>query len=154
MILARAEVVRSTKSVMENNMKIAICGSIQFGKEMIEIKKQLEQFGHTVILPKDIEHYASGQKSVEGKWEKQDGDLFRNYWREINDAGAILVANITKNGIENYIGGSALIEMGYAHVLNKSIYLLNPIPKINYQDEIAAMQPVILDGDLSKIHIK
>ncbi len=132
-------------------MKITICGSMQFGKEMAEIKKKLETFGHTIVLPKDIERYASGEKSIEGKWEKQEGDLFKNYWNEIKASDAVLVVNIAKNRIENYIGGNALIEMAYAHVLDKKIYLLNPVPEMNYKDEIEAMSPMILFGDLSKI---
>lgn len=41
--------------------------------------------------------------------------------------------------------------MAFAHVLDKKIFLLNPIPEIPYKDEIVAMQPIILDGDLAKI---
>jgi hypothetical protein len=29
--------------------------------------------------------------------------------------------------------------------------LLNPIPEMGYEDEIVAMKPVILNGDLDKI---
>lgn len=134
-----------------NDMKIAICGSMQFGGEMIRIKRELERFGHAVVLPKDTERYASGEKRVEGKWEKQAGDLFRNYWNEIKGSDAVLVVNLTKNGIENYLGGNALIEMAYAHVLGKKIYLLNPVPEINYRDEIEAMRPTVIHGDLALI---
>jgi hypothetical protein len=57
-----------------------------------------------------------------------------------------------KHGIENYIGGNVLIEMGYAHILNKKIFLYNPIPNIEfYKTEIIAMQPVILNGDINKV---
>ena len=134
-----------------SNMKIAICGSMQFGKEMMEIKSKLVEFRNTVVLPKNIEQYVSGDKSVEGKWEKQESDLFKNYWNEINESDAIIVINITKNGIENYIGGNALIEMAYAHILDKKIYLLNSIPKMHYSDEIMAMNPIVLGGDLQRI---
>ncbi len=132
-------------------MKIAICGSMQFGKKMIEIKRKLEQFGHVVVLPGDIEQYASGEKSVERKWEKQEKDLFKNYWNEIKESDAVFVVNITKNMIENYVGGNALIEMAYAHVLDKKIYILNSIPEMNYKDEIEALNPIILNGNLSLI---
>lgn len=57
--------------------------------------------------------------------------------------------NISKNGIENYIGGNTLMELGFAHVMNKKIYLLNPIPEMSYTDEIIAVQPAIINGDLS-----
>jgi hypothetical protein len=38
--------------------------------------------------------------------------------------------------------------MAFACVLNKPIYLLNPIPDISYTVEIEAMEPVILNGEL------
>jgi len=30
--------------------------------------------------------------------------------------------------------------------------LLNPIPKMNYSDEIEAMKPIILNGDLNLVN--
>ena len=121
---------------------------------MLEIKSKLEGFGYSVILPKDTELYASGEKSIEGKLEKQEGDLIRNYFNEIKNSDAVLIVNISKNGIENYIGGNALIEMAFAHVLDKKVYLLNPVPTMNYKDEINTMSPEILNGDLSRVIIK
>jgi len=41
--------------------------------------------------------------------------------------------------------------MGFAHVLSKPIYLYNDIPNTSYTDELVAMQPVVLNGDLLKI---
>jgi len=42
--------------------------------------------------------------------------------------------------------------MGFAHVLNKPIYLLNDLPDSDYLlEEIKAMEPTILYGDLNKI---
>jgi predicted RNA-binding protein with PUA domain len=62
-----------------------------------------------------------------------------------------LVVNEDLNGIKGYIGGNSFLEMGFAHVLNKKIFLLNPISEMGYEDEIVAMKPVILNGDLDKI---
>uniref|UniRef100_A0A7C4XVJ2 Uncharacterized protein n=1 Tax=candidate division WWE3 bacterium TaxID=2053526 RepID=A0A7C4XVJ2_UNCKA len=61
----------------------------------------------------------------------------------------ILVVNHTKNNIENYIGGNTLLEMGFAFVNKKPIFLLNPIPELNYSPEIIGMKPAILNGDLT-----
>lgn len=63
----------------------------------------------------------------------------------------ILVLNLDKKGISNYIGGNTFLEMGFAHVLNKTIYLYNNIPDILYTDEINTMKPIIIGGDLLKI---
>ena len=44
------------------------------------------------------------------------------------------------------------MEIGFAHVNDKKVFLLNPIPEdVSYADEIKAMADVILNGDLSKI---
>ena len=44
------------------------------------------------------------------------------------------------------------MEIGFAHVLNKRIFLLNPIPKIRYyESEIKAVKPIILNGNIEKL---
>jgi len=44
------------------------------------------------------------------------------------------------------------MEIGFAHVLNQKVYLLNPVPEIKfYKTEIEAVKPVILHGDLTLI---
>lgn len=82
---------------------------------------------------------------------KIENDYIKYHYNEIVNSDAVLVLNFDKNEIKNYIGGNTLIEMGNAYVLDKKIFLLNPIPEINYKDEIVAMQPIILNGDLEKI---
>ncbi len=129
-------------------MKVAICGSMSFGKEMITIGDELKKMGHTVILPENTHAYANGTINIENKLEKMKLDVIRKYFHEIKEVDAILVLNYTKNGIENYVGGNSLIEMAFAHVLNKKIFLLNPIPKMNYSDEIESFFPVVLNGKM------
>lgn len=44
------------------------------------------------------------------------------------------------------------MEISFAHVLNKKIFLLNPVPKIKYyQSKIEAVKPVILNGKIEKL---
>lgn len=62
-----------------------------------------------------------------------------------------MVINHEKKGIKNYIGGNTFLEVGMAFWLNKKIFFLNPIPKMDYYTELAAMGPIVLDGDFSKI---
>ena len=38
--------------------------------------------------------------------------------------------------------------MGFAHVLGKDLAILNPVPQSSYTDEIEAMKPLALNGDL------
>lgn len=136
-------------------MKIVICGSMSVSKEMLQMKLNLEKLDHRVILPKGTEKYASEEKKCENRNEstqnKIDDDLIRSYFEIIEKADAVIAANYNKKHRKNYLGGNTFLEIGFAHVLDKKIYLMNPIPNISYADEIKAMKPVILNGDLSKI---
>jgi hypothetical protein len=133
-------------------MKIAICASMTFAKEMLMAEKELKSLGHEVVVPLHADKYAEGTMTIENKWEKIEHDLIRGWFEVIKNSDAILVLNYSKNGVANYIGGNALMEMGFAHVLHKKIFLLNPVPELNYKDEIEAMMPVILGDDLTKIN--
>jgi predicted RNA-binding protein with PUA domain len=54
--------------------------------------------------------------------------------------------------VVGYIGGNSFLEVGFAHVLNKKIFLFNEIPDCLFKDELIAMQPIILGEDLKKIN--
>jgi len=136
-------------------MKIAICGSMVFTDEMLEAKKKLEELGYTVFVSGFAESHLNKNTEEREKLaiiQKNENDAMREYWEVIQKVDAILVLNYDRRGIKNYIGGNAFLEMGFAHVLNKKIYLLNDIPEVEiYKSEIEAMKPTILNGDLSKI---
>jgi nucleoside 2-deoxyribosyltransferase len=136
-------------------MKIVICGSMSASKQMVEAYDKLIKQGHEAILPRHSREYADNLLAKEDRREsinnKIEGDLIREYFEVIGKADAILVVNCDKNGITGYIGGNTFLEIGFAHVLGKPIYLLNKIPDMNYADEITAMRPVVLESDLNKI---
>jgi nucleoside 2-deoxyribosyltransferase len=138
-------------------MNIIICGSMSASKKMVEIEKKLIALGYSVILPESTHEYAQmdtiDKTITESARDKADNDLIRGYFNKIKEGDAVLIVNVEKNNIEGYIGGNAFLEMGFAYVLNKPLYLLHDIPEMNYRDEIEAMSPVILHGDLSKIEI-
>jgi len=136
-------------------MKIVICGSMSASKEMVETEKKLKELGHRIILPDFTYDYAALDEidkiKTESARNKVEYDLIRGYYKKIQDSDAILVVNVGKKGIEGYIGGNSFLEMGFAFVLSKPIYLLHQIPDISYRDEIEAMQPIVLNGNLRKI---
>jgi len=128
---------------------------MQFTEKMLEVSDQLKKIGHNAFVT-DL-HVALVGKSDEEKekiklHQKNNMDAIREFWREMQGADAVFVLNYDKKGIKNYIGGNTLMEMGFAHVLNQKIFLLNPIPEIEfYKTEIEAMKPVIINGDFTKI---
>lgn len=136
-------------------MKIGIIGSMQFTEQMLEMQKKLNSFGHDAFLT-DLHNAFIGKSDEEKEIikidQKNNKDAIREFWNAMQGADAVLVLNIEKHGIPNYIGGNTLMEIGFVHVLNQKIFLLNPIPEIPYyKSEIEAMKPIILNGDLSKI---
>lgn len=136
-------------------MKILICGSMSASKEMIEAGKELEKLGHETALPEFTHEYAKlktiGEMHVESAHYKVKYDLIRGYYDKIKSGDAILVLNIDRNGVEGYIGGNSFLEMGFAHILNKPIFLLNKVPEMGYKDEMVAMEPIVIFGDYKKI---
>ena len=124
-------------------------------QEMVAAEKELEKLGHEVVLPEFTHEYAAmdtlDAMHTESAKNKVEYDLIRGYFEKIKDSDAILVANVERKGIKGYIGGNSFLEMGFAFVLNKPIYLLHEIPDVGYRDEIEAMSPVILGGDFSLV---
>lgn len=136
-------------------MRIMILGSMSFADKMVEAKEMLEQAGHHLMVSSFVANHLGkthAESEAQALVEKEAGDAMRVDFEKLHHVDAVLALNYTKRGIENYVGGNTLMELGLAHVLHRKIFLLNPVPKIEYyQSEIHAMHPVILYGDLSLI---
>ncbi len=139
-------------------MKIMICGSMTFAKEMIEAKEILEEMGHLVKIPTDALDIVNGNHDNDDLEADYDhcvkNDIMRTHFKFVEDSDAILVLNHEKNNTEGYIGTATLMEIALAHYFNKKIFLLQDLPhhsKHRWAHEVRIMQPVILNGDLSKI---
>ncbi len=138
-------------------MKITLCGSIKNADKLVEIYEKLEKLGHQPMMHEKMFAIGRGEldevpDGVEHAEVKRKNNYIK-WWHDLIVRGdAILVCNFDRKGIKNYIGGNTLMEMGFAHVSDKKIFLYNQIPEdVSYADEIKAMADVILDGDLSKI---
>lgn len=136
-------------------MKIAICGSMSFAEKMLEVKRILENHNHTALVSGFTNAYinkSEKEKQTLVVKDKKEKDAIREFWDKIQQSDTIIVLNYEKNQIKNYIGGNTFLEIGFAHILKKKIFLLNPIPNISlYSSEIEAMKPIILNGDPDKI---
>ena len=141
-------------------MRIVICGSSAFRNKMLEYRDLLSNLGHEPVVHPDYELIVKGEKpellaQIEGgehyKAKKENGYI-KWYHNAILNGDAVLVLNYDKKGIRNYIGGNTLMEIAFAHVNDKKIFLLHDIPEeVSYVDEIKAMADIVLNEDLSKI---
>jgi len=140
-------------------MKITVTGSVKFAKEIVDVYNQLKELGHEPLMHEDMFGIADGtaKELIEGISQDHAAikrkHNFIKWWHDcIKKGDALLVCNYDKNGIKNYIGGNTLVEIGFAYVNDKKVFLLNSIPKeLSYADEIKAMVDVVLNNDLSKI---
>jgi len=146
-------------------MKITICGSMTFVEEMVADKKALEANGHEVKMPPervttktgaivDVRDFKAQRELADARdantW-KLKGELITLHFGKIKWSNAVLVLNYDKHGTANYVGANTLMEMALAFHYGKPIFLLNPVPDLAYHDEIRGLQPIVLDGDLTRI---
>jgi hypothetical protein len=136
-------------------MKIMVCGSMSFAQQMVDAKQALEQHGHVVELSHFVQNHLEktmAESEAQVRVEKMEQDAMRTDFEKIRGVDAVVVLNYHKRGVDHYIGGNTLLEMGLAHILDKKIFLLHPVPNIEYyQSEIEAMRPVVLHGDVTKV---
>jgi len=153
-------------------MKITLCGSIGFYKDIESIRDQLLSLGHQVKIPElslDSPKEYGGEKKINFvKHIEENGGMdafpvgheiwslkeaaIRDHYEKIDWADAILVINQEKRGIAGYVGGNTLIEIGVAFYLRKPIYILNPVSsELSYKQEILGMKPILLNGNLELI---
>lgn len=128
---------------------------MQFAERAEEAKQWFAARGHQAFPSSFNAAYIGLSDDEKEKLKlrhKYEMDAIREHWETIGRADVVLVLNHEKNGIPGYVGGNAFLEMGFAYVLNKPIFLLNPIPPMPYYEtEIIAMKPVVIDGDLSRV---
>lgn len=128
---------------------------MQLTEKMIEVRDDLIKLGHEAFVTKFAENMVGKSEEEKEKiklHQKYNLDAIREFWKAMQDADALLVLNLKKNDIDNYIGGNTFLEMGFAHILNQKIFLYNQIPEIPYyKTEIIAMRPIVINGDLTLI---
>jgi hypothetical protein len=143
--------------------RVLISTSLDFAPKLGELVGHLQRMGFQVNLPPTAQEILAGKVTPEAIRKEKEGGTFHNrsiqsdairrYFELIKTTDALLVTNFQKNGVPNYVGGNAFLEMGFAHVLRKRLFLLFDIPQMGYSDEIRAMQPTCLKGSLQNLKL-
>ena len=135
-------------------MKILIVCSKYHYHKIPEIKKELESAGHKIMLPNSYEEPFKEEelkklnKQEHIAWKQK---MMRLHEPKIKSNDAVLVLNLEKNNIPNYIGGATFMEIIKAWELNKKIFFYNNLPNCSFTDELTAINPILINQDLSKI---
>ena len=82
-------------------MKIFICGSMHFAKEMIEAQKKLKELGHAVEIPCDTQEFVDNHEMTTDNHEENyqwciDNDIIRKCFDSVAESGAVLLLNYPK----------------------------------------------------------
>ena len=122
---------------------IVLCGSMKVKDKIFATKKELEDLGYKVLLPKEC---------IEGL---PKAIASRKHFERIvsKENPIVLIVNAPKNNIENYIGPNSFAEIAFAFFYNKKIYLLNDYYE-PYLDELLGWNVIPLKGNLNNIFIK
>jgi hypothetical protein len=122
---------------------------------MLEVAEELRQLGHEPILSNFVQSFpgkTDDEKEATKLGQKFEEDAMRRDWATMSKADALLVINLERHGIQNYIGGNTLLELAAGYFGGMKIFFLNPIPEIPYyKTELQAMKPIVLNGDLSLV---
>lgn len=135
-------------------MKVFIAGSMHFSKQMVQAQKFLEKAGYKTAIPSDAHDCIENPELNMDDEHCWNTDIMRSCMNQQKECDAILVLNYPKDGLDGYIGGAVLIELGLAYFLGQKIFLLLPPPpkeKMRYTQEILHMKPIILNGDIENI---
>jgi len=116
--------------------KVTICASMSFWDDINIWKNKLENGGYNVIqYPKQID----GEFLPNYKLE------FTQHYQKMAESDIILILNMTKKGIEGYIGAAVFAEIAFAIGLNRTsrsnqnleVYCLNQFPdSLPYAEEL------------------
>lgn len=139
--LIMGDVNLHNKDIITNdNRNIVICGSMKVKDELLKTALILQSRGYDILLPEECL-----------KGEKKSVASRAHFDRIVNkDNKVVLVVNVEKDGIANYIGPNTFAEIAMAFYNNKRIYLLNDIYE-PYRDELVAWGVICLKGNIEQI---
>lgn len=100
----------------------------------------------------DVEQFYKMRKTNILPFLKEKKLAIDEHIKKIENSDAVLVLNFDKKGKRGYIGGNTFLEMAIAYYLKKKIFLWkNPENDLPYFEEVLPLNPIIINGDLSKI---
>ncbi len=109
----------------------------------------LESLGFEVLIPSEEGTEIDYTKLTKAEQSDLKQNFIDQHIDKIKKSDAILLANYPKNNVQNYIGANTFLEMAFAYILRKPIFILNNIPEQSNTVEIEGLKPIVLNGDLN-----
>jgi hypothetical protein len=123
---------------------------MSFLQQMAFMKKILVETGIPCIIPSTDEDYRKYFSNISRDDFKRK--MSNDYIKKIKqlETQGILVINIDKYGIPDYIGPNTFAEIVISQINNKKVYILNGIPEM-YADELTAWNVKSYGGNYKNI---
>jgi hypothetical protein len=124
--------------------KVVICGSMTHYDAMIDFKNSLSNADTEIIIPSNDAEL--GDLDIKELKKKCSISHFKKVSEDTTTT--ILVVNLPKNGILNYIGANTFAEIAFAFFYQKKIFVLEDIYEV-YKDELCSWDAISLNGNIS-----
>ena len=133
-----------------------LANSAKFEDRELEFVKKLQKLGHEVFQTAGVDDPIRKNETMQEYRRRMHK---KSIMRIRDEVDAILAINLPQNGQDGFIGAGVFSEIVYAFVFNKKIFILYDLlprellssEQNLIRDEIEMSNPIILNGDLSKI---
>jgi hypothetical protein len=132
-----------------NDEQVVLCGSMSAYGAIKTVQGRLARAGIAAVAP-EADDFDAAASSADVREAKRLSSLHHFATIKNPKSRAILVVNVDKDGLHDYIGPNAFAEIAVAFSEGLSIYLLQDIPK-QYQDELTAWGAHCLLGNLESL---
>lgn len=129
---------------------MVLCGSMALHGKMFLLSKELTRLGVQNFAPEPDTLFSmdSGQASYDAFKRKASLSHIDKIMHK--STMGVLIVNVDKYDIPDYIGANAFAELAVAFACRKKIYLLQGLPD-KYSDEIRAWGGICLHGRLDRL---
>lgn len=129
--------------------KVVICGSMKDYDLMAKIGELLRSAGFRVVAPAPDEPSAEATEDTIIQRKRDASKRHMDHIRH-HDTSAVLVVNVDRPGVEDYVGPNAFAEIGVAFSDGLPVFLLKGIPAA-YADELVAWGVRCLNGEIQPL---
>jgi hypothetical protein len=130
---------------------VVICGSMSALAQMEDVAGHLRTAGYRVSTPAPEETgFDWNELSLEEAIVHKRMFL-TDYFETIRHGDAVLIFNVSKQGIEGYVGANTLMEAACGQALGKPVLYFQPIGDQSCRLEAAAVATAVLDGSIERL---
>ena len=136
---------------MRSTVKLCLSGSMTSIDEMVPLSALLDALGHQVLVPSRGTEPRMAKRLAQAGTHERKAIFVEDHLEKIRESDAVVIANFEKDGVNGYVGTSALMEAAMAYALGKRLYVLNTPAVDGVESDLSSLGAVQLNGDYGLI---